>query len=89
MESQGPISDVSGGDEGEGECTAVGGGVITYKYQYPKRWNWDNMFEYETDELRDYFCNQDFSNIFCTKEMQEFQIPEQEMMLIGSKKKVR
>ena len=87
MES-GPVADMQGGESGEGQCQSPNG-VITYKYQYPKQWNWDNMFEYETQELKEFIESNDFSNMFPTEEMKNFRIPESEMMLIGSKKKVR
>lgn len=90
MESNGPVADMAGGASGEGQCQAAeGGGVITYKYQYPKQWDWDNMFEYETEDLKEFIETNDFSNMFPTEEMKAFRIPESEMMLIGSKKKVR
>jgi hypothetical protein len=91
MESnEGPVADMVGGESGEGQCnSADGSGVITYKYQYPKQWDWENMFDFETEELKEFIQENDFSNMFPTEAMKAYRIPESEMMLIGTKKKVR
>jgi len=47
------------------------------------------MFEYETEDLKEFIEQNDFSHMFPTEEMKAYKIPESEMMLVGSKKKVR
>lgn len=46
------------------------------------------MFEFE-DDLQDYFLDHDFSNMFCTDEMKNYEIPLSEMILKSAKKNIR
>ena len=52
-----------------------------YKYDLPKIWNYDNIFEYESVELADFFAGADFSGVAPTATMSRYRPPLSEMLL--------
>ena len=62
------------GDAWEGYCLSEDG-PVKYKFQYAHKWTHETMFEYETEELKEYFTNQDFSPVTCNDAMKAFNPP--------------
>ena len=71
MESEDNLYTVA--ESGEGEVENDDGETKKYQYKIPKAWSYDTMFNFETDEIKDFFLNQNFDGIKPTEAMQKFE----------------
>jgi len=53
MESEDALFTV--GEQGEGEVENDDGDMVKYSYKFPKIWTYDTMFNYESEDLKEFF----------------------------------